>query len=182
MHNWHNEFELVWLKSQPELHILYSSSKRLTYIIRRNNPWNQFPQNKTTYLPKNTKFSAEFDKKKRSKQSCSSSGGGTWRELMEARWGETISLWLEIWRVRIRLDLMRVVKDFGRSMPLSLSPISFHILQASFFFFFTLFFFFYTILLFFLFLILFSLFFWKFNVSHLLLLVSDSYFLFSRIE
>ena len=33
--------------------------------------------------------------------------------------------------MRIRLDLMRFAKDFGRSMPASLSPIFFHIFQAS---------------------------------------------------
>jgi hypothetical protein len=34
--------------------------------------------------------------------------------------------------VPIRLDLMRLANDFGRSWPASLSPISFHIFQASF--------------------------------------------------
>lgn len=34
--------------------------------------------------------------------------------------------------MRIRLDLMRLANDFGRSLPASLSPISFHIFQASF--------------------------------------------------
>jgi hypothetical protein len=42
-----------------------------------------------------------------------------------------MSLWLESWRARIRLDLMRLANDFGRSLPASLSPISFHIFQAS---------------------------------------------------